>query len=117
MLQPSVIPKENRMNVHKNARLTPKGREAMVRAVMDDGETVTAVAERFRTTRTTVDKWMKRFRKSGADGLHDRSSRPYSSPSQTAPTTCDKIAIALPDLIGLGCERRGQLVAACVARH
>ena len=91
MLQPSVIPKENRMNVHKNARLTPKGREAMVRAVVDDGETVTAVAERFRTTRKTVDKWIKRFRKSGADGLHDRSSRPYSSPSQTAPTTCDEV--------------------------
>ena len=91
MLQPSVIPKENRMNVHKNARLTPKGREAMVRAVVDDGATVAATARRFKTTRTTANKWIKRFRVFGADGLHDRSSRPHSSPSQTAPATCDEI--------------------------
>jgi hypothetical protein len=27
------IPRENRMNVHKNARLTPRGRERIVRQV------------------------------------------------------------------------------------
>ncbi len=27
---------EARMNVHKNARLTPRGRELMVRAVVED---------------------------------------------------------------------------------
>ena len=55
MLQPSVIPRESRMNVHKNARLTPKGREVMVRAIVDDGETATALAVRFHTTRKTVE--------------------------------------------------------------
>ena len=91
MLQPSVIPKENRMNVHKNARLTPKGREAMVRAVVDDGEAITAVAARFAVTPKTVTKWVRRFRECGADGLHDHSSKPLSSPRQTAPATCDEV--------------------------
>ena len=35
------------MNVHKNARLTPKGREAMVRAVVDDGLTSTEVGRQL----------------------------------------------------------------------
>lgn len=92
MLQHTVILKEgNRMNVHKNARLTPKGREAMVRAVVDERETITSVAERFQTTRETVRKWVQRFRELGVKGLHDRSSRPHSSPSQTAPATRDEV--------------------------
>jgi hypothetical protein len=32
-----------------------------------------------------------RFRAEGAGGLHDRSSRPLSSPSQTAPVTAAAI--------------------------
>lgn len=92
MLQHTLILKErNRMNVHKNARMTPKGREAMVRAVVDDGETVSAVARRFGTSRKTVRKWCERFREHGLGGLLDHSSRPHSSPSQTAPATCDEI--------------------------
>ena len=34
------------MDIHKNARLTPKGREAMVRAVVDGGLTKAATASR-----------------------------------------------------------------------
>ena len=79
------------MNTHKNARLTPKGREAMVRAVVDDGMTPTAVARQFRTTPKTVAKWVKRFRELGVDGLSDRSSRPYSSPSQTPLATREHV--------------------------
>ena len=79
------------MNVHKNARLTPKGREAMVRLVVDDGMAPTIVARQFKTTPKTVNKWADRFRAFGADGLHDRSSRPLSSPSQTPLTICDEV--------------------------
>lgn len=79
------------MNMHKNARLTPKGREAMVRAVVDDGATIIAAATRFAVTTRTVTKWIERFREFGVDGLRDRSSRPHSSPSKTAPATCDEI--------------------------
>src|SRR3954453_19009519 len=75
------------MNSHKNAPLTPKGREAMVRFV-EAGLSKTAAACQFNTTPKTVAKWVERFRKDGVDGLRDRSSRPLSLPSQTAPATC-----------------------------
>jgi len=71
------------MDVHDNARLTPRGREAMVRAVLDDRLPQAEVARRFNTTSKTVKKWVDRFRDHGADGLRDRSSRPHSSPSRT----------------------------------
>ena len=76
------------MNSHKNAPLTPKGREAMVRVVIDDGLSKAAAARQFNITWKTVSKWVERFRVEGVDGLHDRSSRPLSLPSQTVPATC-----------------------------
>jgi transposase InsO family protein len=75
------------MDTHKNARLTPKGREEMVRAVVDGGLSCAAAARKFNTTPKTVAKWVKRFRAQGVDGLRDRSSRPLSSPSQTPAST------------------------------
>ncbi len=65
------------MNVHKNARLTPKGREAMVRDVTDYGHTKAEAARRHHTTAKTVAKWVERFRCLGVEGLQDRSSRPH----------------------------------------
>lgn len=79
------------MNTHKNARLTPKGREQMVRAVVDCGLSPTAAARQFNTTPKTVAKWVDRFRAEGVDGLRDRSSKPLSSPGQTPPTTCGAV--------------------------
>ena len=76
------------MNSHKNAPLTPKGREAMVRFVIDGGLSKAAAARQFNTTPKTVAKWVERFRAEGVDGLRDRSSRPLSLPSQTVPATC-----------------------------
>ena len=76
------------MDTHKNARLTPKGREEMVRAVVDYGLTKAAAARQFNTTPKTVGKWVDRFRVEGVDGLQDRSSKPFSSPGQTPPATC-----------------------------
>ena len=76
------------MDTHKNAPLTPKGREMMVRAVVDAGLSKAAAARQFNTTPKTVAKWVDRFRAEGVDGLQDRSSRPLSSPSQTAPAAC-----------------------------
>jgi len=72
------------MDTHKNAPLTPKGREMMVRAVLDCGLSKAAAARKFNTTPKTVGKWVERFRVEGVDGLKDRSSKPLSSPSQTA---------------------------------
>ncbi|HEX3161845.1 MAG TPA: IS481 family transposase [Pseudolabrys sp.] len=79
------------MNTHKNAALTPKGREAMVRSVVERGLSKADAARQFNTTPKTVAKWVDRFRAEGADGLRDRSSRPLSSPSQTVAATCSMI--------------------------
>jgi transposase len=63
----------------------------MVRAVIDDGLSKAAVADRYRTTPKTVAKWVGCFRAEGVEGLRDRSSRPLSLPSQTGPATCAAI--------------------------
>jgi transposase InsO family protein len=81
------------MDTHKNARLTPKGRGEMVRAVVDYGLSKAAAARRFNTTPKTVGKWVKRFRAEGVNGLQDRSSKPLSSPGQTPPATCAAIEV------------------------
>lgn len=81
------------MNVHENARLTPKGREDMVRAVIEGGLTSAAAARAFNTTPKTVAKWVGRFREGGVEALRDRSSRPLSSPSQTPLATCDAVEV------------------------
>jgi transposase InsO family protein len=83
------------MDTHQNASLTPKGREAMVRSVIEDGLSKASAARRFNTTPKTVAKWVERFRAEGDAGLQDRSSKPRSSPSQTAPAVCAAVE-ALP---------------------
>src|SRR3569623_1704205 len=82
------------MDTHKNAPLTPKGREDMVRAVVDYGRSKAAAARQFNATPKTVGKWVERFRAEGVDGLQDRSSKPLSSPGQTPPATC--VAVETP---------------------
>lgn len=79
------------MDTHQNARLTPKGREQMVRAVVDHGLSQAAAARQFNTTPKTVAKWVRRFRAEGAAGLRDRSSRPLSSPRRTPQAICTAI--------------------------
>lgn len=79
------------MDIHKNAPLTSKGREAMVRSVVEGGLSKADAAYQFNTTPKTVAKWVRRFRTEGVEGLRDRSSRPLSSPSQTPVSTCTAI--------------------------
>jgi len=64
------------MNVHKNARLTPRGRERIIRQVAS-GQTPEAVAEAAGVCPRTVRKWVARYRSEGMAGLQDRSSRPH----------------------------------------
>lgn len=84
---------------HANAKLTPAGRLAMVRAVVDGGWTQARIAERFQVARGTVSKWVARYRAGGQDALQDHSSRPHTSPSQTPARTERRI-------IGLRVNRR-----------
>lgn len=65
------------MDVHKNAPLTPAGREAMVRRVVEDGLRPKAVSEAVGVSPKTVRKWVARFKTEGVAGLRDRSSRPH----------------------------------------
>lgn len=64
------------MNVHKNARLTPRGREWLVMQAAS-GQTPKAVSEAVGVCPRTVRKWVKRHEKEGLAGLEDRSSRPH----------------------------------------
>jgi transposase-like protein len=72
------------MDTHKSASLTPKGRETMVCSVIKGGPSKAAAARRFNITPKTVAKRGERFRDEGEAGLEDRSSKPRSSPSQSA---------------------------------
>ena len=64
------------MNVHKNARQTPRGREWMV-SLAARGQTPQAVAGAVGVCPRTVRKWLKRHESEGVAGLADRSSRPH----------------------------------------
>src|SRR4029450_623034 len=79
------------MDTHKNARLTPKGREEMVRAVVDRGMSSAAAARQFNTAPKTVGKWGGGFWAGGGEGWRDRSSSPLSSPSQIPLATADAV--------------------------
>jgi transposase InsO family protein len=70
------FPKEDRMNIHKNARLTPHGRERIVRQI-ESGQTPEAAARAAGVCPRTARKWVDRYRREGLPGLQDRSSRPH----------------------------------------
>ena len=79
------------MDIHKNARLTPLGREHMVNMVLS-GQTPKAVSEAVGVCPRTVDKWVKRFQAEGLAGLQDRSSRPDHLRQPTPQVIVDRIA-------------------------
>ena len=70
------------MDIHQNARLTPKGREALVRLILERGASVKAAATAFTVSERTARKWLLRFQQEGVVGLADRRSRPHHSPSR-----------------------------------
>ncbi|MGO9347796.1 MAG: IS481 family transposase [Terriglobales bacterium] len=71
------------MDIHKNARLTLRSREALVEAVIR-GLAFSRAAASFRVTPKTAAKWVRRYQSEGAAGLRDRSSRPHRSPRATS---------------------------------
>jgi transposase-like protein len=77
------------MNMHKNARLTPRGRERIVRQV-ESGQTPEAV-EAAGVCPRTVRKWVDRHRREGLAGLQDRSSRPHRLHRPTPQAVIEKI--------------------------
>jgi transposase InsO family protein len=64
------------MNMHKNARHMPWGRERFVLQVLS-GQTPEAVAHAAGVCPRTMRKWVRRYLAEGPAGLYDRSSRPH----------------------------------------
>jgi transposase InsO family protein len=96
------------MDVHKNARLTPLGRERMVKLVLG-GQTPQAVGEAVGVCPRTVRKWVERYQSEGPAGLQDRSSRPKRLHRPTPQLVIDRIEILRRQRL------TGQTIAAEVA--
>jgi transposase InsO family protein len=81
----------DRMNIHKNARLTPHSRAELVRRVLVEGQAPMAVANAMGVTGKTVGKWVARFAAEGPASLVDRSSRPHRLYRPTPKATAERI--------------------------
>jgi transposase InsO family protein len=104
------------MNVHKNARLTPLGRERMVLA-MRSGQTPEAAARAAGVCPRTARKWLKRFEAEGPDGLLDRSSRPHKLRRPTpAAVQAEIVALRRQRLCGRHIAKRVGVSPATVSR-
>lgn len=98
------------MGIHKNAVLTPTGREILVRRVLDEGQTPMAVATAMGVCVRTVRKWVRRFQTDGVAGLQDHSSRPHRSPRRTSASIAEQVAALRRQ------RRTGGEIAAAVGR-
>ena len=75
--------------MHKNARLTPRGREVML-GRLQAGQHQADVAQAMAISLTTL-KWRRRFRDEDLGGLQDRSSRPRCSPQRLPPRLVERV--------------------------
>jgi transposase InsO family protein len=80
------------MNIHENAKLTPQGRERIVRLVQS-GQTPEAAAYAAGVCPRTARKWIDRYRREGVAGLRDRSSRPHRLRNPTPQIVIDRIEV------------------------
>lgn len=80
------------MNMHKNARLTPLGRERLVKTMLD-GRTPEAAARAAGVCPRTARKWLARYKAEGVAGLQDRSSRPRTLRRPTDAGTTERIIV------------------------
>jgi transposase InsO family protein len=104
------------MDIHKNARLTPLGREHMVNMVLS-GQTPKAVSEAVGVCPRTVRKWVERYTGEGLAGLHDRSSRPQHLYRPTPQPVLDRIeALRRQRLTGQAIAAETGVSAATVSR-
>jgi transposase len=53
------------VDIHQNARTTPRSREMVVERVVVEGQNVRSVAVAFGIAEKTVRKWVQRFRTEG----------------------------------------------------
>jgi transposase InsO family protein len=79
------------MNLHKHARLSPRGRALLVERILVQGLRVEEAAHAAGVSVRTAYKWLKRFRQEGSDGLADRSSRPHRCPHATPSAIAEQV--------------------------
>jgi transposase len=87
---------------HGNARLTFHGGRLLVERVVVEGQAVAHVAKAMGVSRQCGHRWVARFKTGGLAALHDRSSRPQSTPTRTAPAVEAAVVAARLE------HRRGQ---------
>jgi transposase InsO family protein len=95
------------MNIHKNARTTPRSRALIVQRVVVEHWPVSAVAIAFGISERTVYKWLARHRAQGLAGLQDRRSVARRRPHALAPSWLALIRVL----------RHAKLVAAEIAER
>jgi transposase InsO family protein len=74
------------VQLHRNAKTTPKGRAVLVARVRTQHWTVRQAAAASGVSVRTAYKWLARFRDAGVSGLEDRGSQPRRCPHRTAPS-------------------------------
>ena len=79
------------MNIHKNARLTPRRREEMALSVIEGGLTKAQAARAYDVSPKIVARWVERYKAEGRAGMADRSSRPRHSPNAVDQVEIDRI--------------------------
>ena len=105
------------MDIHKNARLSFRSREALAEFVLVQGRSRKAAAAAFRVGVKTAAKWVRRYQRLGAAGLADCSSRPHRSPRQTSSLLVEKVLVLRRGhMPGYEIARRTGLSPATVSR-
>ena len=110
------------MNIHKNARLTPRGRVEAVRRVCALGQSARQVARALQVSDKTIRKWVARAG-AGDSALADRSSRPTAPAAATAPAVALRIEVlrhrhrltshAIAEAVGVSRATVARIVARC----
>src|SRR5664279_4236982 len=81
------------MNLHRNARLTPRGRWLLVERVCHRQVALKAAAGAAGISTRTACKWVARYRREGLSGLEDRSSAPHRVPGRTSEERAAAVAV------------------------
>jgi transposase InsO family protein len=95
------------MNVHKNARLTPRGRALMVARIITEGWPVRRAAQASGVSPRTAHRWLARHRLEPSGDFTDRSSAPRRCPRKVAPQRMAEIERL----------RRAQMTGPAIARR
>ena len=81
--KPNSLTLEPRMSVHKNARMTVRGRALLVARIEEQGWLAAQAASAAGVSERTAYKWLSRYRTGGEPALQDRRSTPLRSPRRT----------------------------------